>query len=541
MGAKVFCIDCSEDALLAAVGLLKERRQWEVLYWTGAARQKPRVAELFPQAVFQTSISAARGETPPALRSLAPRPPDHALLQALAPYENEILLMMDRMGPDARFPLRERLEQYHRYLAYWQAVLDRLEPEAVLFSFAPHLVYDYVLYRLCRLRGIPTVMFDLAPPMPWLLFSQPGFDLGIPRLRRRYQAELAKWDGSPVGVSSRGEGCLAGVARSYNQGAPWYVHTHGDKSARSRAAYSWKSLLAYPLKPRLVTELAWRAGRRLLGPPPPNYFKAPGRPLHQGGMPGWAWHADRQRRRWRKWRAMRALKRLSVPPSTDRPYVLVALHFQPERTTAPLGGRFVDQLLMIRLLARWLPPGWRLLVKEAPGYLFAHITKQVTRDKGFYARVASLPNASLVEPEADIFTLVDNARAVATVTGTVGWEALLRGRPALVFGHAWYRGCEGVHWAGDEEACRRALEAIAQGERPDPAKVRLFLRAMEQVSTDAYIMERVRERVGVPFDENRQRLAQAILRELADQARPPAAQPVEDSPLDGVIRAGAGA
>ena len=33
--------------------------------------------------------------------------------------------------------------------------------------------------------------------------------------------------------------------------------------------------------------------------------------------------------------------------------------------------------------------------------------------------------------------LIDKCKAVATITGTSGWEALIRGKPVLHFGYPW--------------------------------------------------------------------------------------------------------
>lgn len=45
---------------------------------------------------------------------------------------------------------------------------------------------------------------------------------------------------------------------------------------------------------------------------------------------------------------------------------------------------------------------------------------------------------------ADTHALSKNAQFVASVTGTVGWEAIRQGTPAMVFGAAWYSSLEGV-------------------------------------------------------------------------------------------------
>jgi len=77
--------------------------------------------------------------------------------------------------------------------------------------------------------------------------------------------------------------------------------------------------------------------------------------------------------------------------------------------------------------------------------------------------------------------------AVATLTGTTGWEALMKGKPVLSFGYAWYAGCEGVFSVRDIEACTQAMKLIEQGMQLDNNKVRSFLTAIDQHSFKGFV------------------------------------------------------
>lgn len=120
-------------------------------------------------------------------------------------------------------------------------------------------------------------------------------------------------------------------------------------------------------------------------------------------------------------------------------YVYFPLQMQPEMTTSALGGRFRDQAYAIERLAGILPDGVRILVKENPkqgGYM---------RGPMFFHRLRRIPSVTFLPSWADTHALTGGAKFVATITGTVGWEAIRSGTPALVFGHAWYRSLAGVH------------------------------------------------------------------------------------------------
>ncbi len=119
-------------------------------------------------------------------------------------------------------------------------------------------------------------------------------------------------------------------------------------------------------------------------------------------------------------------------------YVYFPLQLQPEMTTSALGGKFRDQALAIEKLAGILPDGVRILVKENP--------KQgsFARSPIFFYRLNRISSVTFLPSWADTRALTLNANFVATITGTVGWEAICQGKPALVFGNAWYRKLPGV-------------------------------------------------------------------------------------------------
>jgi hypothetical protein len=139
---------------------------------------------------------------------------------------------------------------------------------------------------------------------------------------------------------------------------------------------------------------------------------------------------------------------LSASPDLTKRYIYIALHYQPELTSSPLAGIYVDQILIAELLAACTPPDVLLYVKEHP--------KQgaLSRDVSFYERLASIPSVRIVPKSFDSFDLITNSCAVATATGTVGWEALFREKPVLMFGSFFYQYADGVCRIETEEDCR---------------------------------------------------------------------------------------
>ena len=201
---------------------------------------------------------------------------------------------------------------------------------------------------------------------------------------------------------------------------------------------------------------------------------------------------------------------LAIGPDLEQPYVYVALHLQPERATNPNGGVFDDQHIMVEMIASVLPAEWRIYVKEHPVQFMPYYASERGRWLTFYDAVLSHPTVSLVSTSTSSFELIDGARAVASITGTSCWEAIARGVPALVFGEAWYKGCDGAHTVRTIGDCRRALAKIAAGERPNADAVRLFLSAAEETAVRGYLTADDEGIAGIDWATNVSSLADAI-------------------------------
>jgi hypothetical protein len=141
--------------------------------------------------------------------------------------------------------------------------------------------------------------------------------------------------------------------------------------------------------------------------------------------------------------------------SLERSFVYFPLHLQPELTTSAIGDKYADQLCAIENLSRWLPADWWLYVKENPKQTYRY------RDPQFFGRLKKLPNVKLISRSVDTYALLASCKLAATVTGTVGWEAITGGKRVIVFGRPWYMTLPGVHkWPISETAAGLSSTSI---------------------------------------------------------------------------------
>lgn len=132
-------------------------------------------------------------------------------------------------------------------------------------------------------------------------------------------------------------------------------------------------------------------------------------------------------------------KRSEVEPDFSCKFVYFPLHLQPEKTTSAWGGKFADQVLALERLSEFIPNDWLIYAKENPKQ------NHVMRGRYFYQRISRISKLKLIKKEIDTYELLENSEFAATITGTVGWEAICGGKNVLIFGWgAWYKTLPGV-------------------------------------------------------------------------------------------------
>jgi hypothetical protein len=189
---------------------------------------------------------------------------------------------------------------------------------------------------------------------------------------------------------------------------------------------------------------------------------------------------DLIRESWRRFAAGRDALRgrgFEIPEGhRDSPFVLFPLHVEPEASIMVCAPYAANQLALVEDLARAMPPGFSLLVKE-------HAAMVGARPPGFYDRIRAMPDVVLVSPWADSYALIRRAALVATITGTAGWEAMLLGKPVIVFGECQYLGVgQGVRLIERRGELRQEVrEAMLLDPAPDEVLI-AFLAATEQES-----------------------------------------------------------
>jgi hypothetical protein len=495
MAIKTIFVECNIPYLVDTAETLTNQYGWEIAYWIGSKKLEPAVRNKLPGTIFHPRVEAKLGIPAKEFIGRTTEPLDKAVLEALSRRESMVYRMMEGFG----LGFGDRVRLYHRQVHYWQTVLDVVRPEVAVFPISPHSVHSYVLYLLCRVRGIKTIIFEYTS-LEDFVFPIEDFESGSDEVRSIYSELLEQMRCSAAVLSESAKRHLDRLSETYLRGMS-AIHNYKMADKRRKKSLSekmwnmidrcyrlmrlgggWAYLLGIDVSSALLDKSLMPEKKYLT-------YRAT---LYQD----FRFFVHKRRKK----RLRDYYEKMCEEVSLEKPYVYVALHSQPERTTKPNGGVFVDQFFMVHMLSRSLPEGWCLYVKEHPGQ-FVLKNADVARSRYYYDEMASLENVKFVHLSVSSSSLIDKARAVATVTGTAGWESVFKGKPAVIFGCPWYGSCEGVFRVENLDGCRAAMSKIREGYTPDRGKVEAFVEAVLRAGCRGYVTNAHRRVTKVSYDE----------------------------------------
>ncbi len=428
---------------------LELQKHHEIAYWVRLEDAVPLDESAFPKTIFHNYRDALKNIPPKAVEVSAFEPWSRDAIVGFSTWEAEIMSMMDKWYPD--WPVNKRKDFYYDLLRYWGGILERYKPDAIVFIAPPHQMFDFVLYAIAKHHNVTTIMFDIILQHDSLIIYKDykfGNEILASESKRGFENDIVALED------------LSSHVRDY------YLEVSGDQNPAPKYVEGWKKEHSGWNKFR-------RHGKSLI-----PFFKD-GSIIERAVLRIFKVFKRNARDEYRKYERA---------ADFSKPYVYVPLHYQPECTTSPQGGIFVDQLLMVKILSAALPAGWELYVKEHHGQWLAHAGEYTSyRWHGFFEDMATLPNVRLVPSSTNTFTLTEHAQTVATITGTAGLEAVFRGKNALVFGYPWFMHCPGVFRVTGVSECREAFKKIIDGFVPRKSDILSYLAAVDKVSCRGYL------------------------------------------------------
>ncbi|MEK7655918.1 MAG: hypothetical protein AAB386_04555 [Patescibacteria group bacterium] len=298
--------------------------------------------------------------------------------------------------------------------AHARALESLLERERPDFFFGSVLggVGSYLLYSMCKRKGIKTLILHPTPltgnTLRYLLSEKYEEYTSVDSL---YKSFLGSLHNSPS----------IDNAQNYLKNFRHLPTTYYKKASPSAQSVTRKKQLKFlhPLN-------AWRSlsvfARNIL-----NYYSNTDR-FDYSCISPWSYLKDLVKRKTRNIIGLTDLYD-QFDPTVD--FAFFPLQLEPEISSLLHAPFWTNQINLAKQIARSLPIHYKLVVKEHPQMV-------EYRTRSFYRELKKIPNLVLVNPIISSFQITPKAKIIFTLTGSVGWEGALLGKPIISFGHWFY-------------------------------------------------------------------------------------------------------
>lgn len=332
--------------------------------------------------------------------------------------------ILDRADVNSMLSFAERNHLLFAHLCFWHDLLIKNAIEIIIFSNTPHTPDSYGLFISAKMLKIKMISINVTP-FPGLVY------LTEPHTERIL-----------IGTSRKDE-----ANETYNtidefnssfflrpDAELWYMKTQREQE---KTGFRWQRIknalkknLTRPRKRQkpyklTTSEKKYRSIKR-----------------HDGFYDGSSKSALSELLVKAKWsyfrhRLERELRSCEVSGIPEK-FLYFPLHYQPEATTAPGAGFFSDQHVLVDLISKYLPEDVFLVLKEHPTQLYRNSWGISGRSIGYWKKISRNNKVILVSRNESSKELIEKSIGVITATGTAGYEAILQGKTALVFGKPWY-------------------------------------------------------------------------------------------------------
>ena len=362
---------------------------------------------------------------------------DSIILTKMSQYQHIIMMAFTRRVKNDNYLYMTN--QYYDYLRFWNGYLDEKKVNIVLFEAPPHEFHDMLIYFICKCRNIKTLMFAHVYKGYYILTD----DIS------KFSIEDL-WEGN---VASNG---IEKLDESFTELLYRYSNVNEIPTAEAKPDYYKRTGIISGLSSKrlgLFRRIAY-AGLYAFQ----TIFQTKNLKLIR-----FLSNQDLQRDYLNIFEeAVQYYDAVSIKPDYDKKYVYVALHYQPEMTTLTFGGYYENQILMVRLLASVVPDNCVLYVKEHPRMFVDFLQYPNARDVRYYQELHSIKNVKLIDRKTNTYELMQHCAFVATVTGTVGIEALFRNKQVIHFGRAPFEGAPGCYRVTTIEECKETVAKILE-------------------------------------------------------------------------------
>jgi hypothetical protein len=383
------------------------------------------------------------------------RPIDSELLRKMSVAENIYLKMLDRLDPNEEMTYEKRKHHYLKQVIYWNDYLEDREINHVLFFNFPHEMHDYVIYELCKLKGISKTILDDINFLPDTLFIVRDIEKSCEQIP--LYLEKIKKSNSISSLGKTKDYIESFWGKEKNETPKLIKELIEEKNKKESRYFNFINFLhkivnLIKMPEKLFNIDLWYRRKHSMEKKEDDLFQY------------YDQHCEKT-------------------PDLKKKYIYLALHYQPECSSSPMGGAWVEQELIADIISKSMPEDYYLYIKEHP------LQKKYGRSRILYESVVKLPRTHLIDRNYSSFELLQSSVAVATITGTAGWEGFLNSKPVLKFGSSFYQYAPGVFKINSVEDIISAFEKITTGVLITKDIIIQYLAALEMASVSSWTLD----------------------------------------------------
>ena len=297
-----------------------------------------------------------------------------------------------------KFNRKEILLILEKDCKFFEKVLDESKPDFLIMKLAD-FARNQLLLELCTAKGIEVLM---------LIQSRLGY-------RAYLSSSISKFsDFSKEKITNSTEKSFPEL-RNYLK--------KFDKLKQSKSSKSGG--INTPIKTKIITFLKWSSK---------TFDKEYQNTYDHFGVTRFSVIKNVFLSKIRVWIRANFLEKNSIKNlNYDENFIYFPLHVQQERNIDIDAPYFSNQLFVVENIAKSLPVGLKLYVKE---HYF--MRNRNWHPVSFYKSLLNLPNVKLIHPEANSLDLIKNCSLVITIAGTTALEAAFYEKPSITLANTSY-------------------------------------------------------------------------------------------------------
>lgn len=402
----------------------------------------------------------------------------------MQPYEVDAMKMMIRKYNMSIFTYEECFREYLIHLRFWNHIIESHNINAYISSIIPHLFFDYIIYALCKAKGISVNILDDVR-INGLVYVFNDLDKIGTDTKREYRRLLDSK------AENFDEIKLHPIIQEY-----WTKQNSAEPEPFFMKGVTKKVLLSW----NHTNTSFWVTFKSMLK----LLIKYDFERLYESVI-------IVLKILIRKLQLIDVGKKYdeyAVIPNFNTKFIYYALHYQPEATTLPLAGYYDEQILSLQMLSYCLKgTDVVIYIKEHPHQLY--------RENILYKDIMKLSNVKLVKRDVSTYDLLNKSIAVASATGTVLWEALFRSKPSIIFGNTLIEFAPGAFKIENVEDCKKAIDCIVNNKWAyDEKKLKIFLKALENTSFRGFAYPLPYDVVKLTYEENTKNIVEELDKRL---------------------------